>query len=200
EIAGDDHWPGQRQPGLDRMFAELHQNFLDGPRQIDLDYVAAERPRIDVGQIFRRIVLKLFEEDAVLGDLADRLAVGRTGHAEPDRQRRAVARQANHAHVVAEIFAAELRADTKRLRHFLDFALHVAVAKRMTVFRTALGQRVVIFAGGELHGLHRQLGRRAADDDGEVIRRAGRGAECEHFFLKEGQQALAGEDRWRRLE
>ena len=90
--------------------------------------------RIDLGQILRRIVLELFEEHAVAGDLAERLAVGRARHAEPDRQRGAVARQPDHAHVVAEIFAAELRADAERLRHLEDLALHLAVAERVAVF------------------------------------------------------------------
>ena len=111
-----------------------------------------------------------------------------------------MARQADDAHVMAEIFAAELRADAERLRHFLDLALHLAVAEGVAVLGAALRQRIVIFAGGELHRLHRQLGRSAADDDGEMVRRAGRGAEREHFFFQEGEHAVAGEDRRRRLE
>jgi len=92
-------------------------------------------------------VFELFEEHAVLGDLAERLAVGGARHAEPDRQRSTVTRQTDDAHVMAEIFAAELGADAERLRHLLDLALHVAVAEGVAVFRAALGQRVVIFAG-----------------------------------------------------
>ena len=95
--------------------------------------------RIDLGQIFRRIVLQLFEEHAVAGDLAQRLAVGRAGDAEPDRQRGAVARQPDHPHVVAEIFAAELRADAERLRHLLDFLLHRTVAEGVAVLGAVLG-------------------------------------------------------------
>ncbi len=122
QIARHDHRTGERQPRLDRIFRELRQDFLHRLGEIDLHHLAAELCRIDIRQIFRRIVLELFEEHAVLGDLAERLAVGRARHAKPDRQRGAVARQPDHAHVVAEIFAAELRADAERLRHLQNLA------------------------------------------------------------------------------
>ncbi len=63
------------------------------------------------GQVFRRIALQLFEERALGRDLGEDLAVGAARDADADGQARAVARQADHAHVVAEILAAELRAD-----------------------------------------------------------------------------------------
>ena len=155
---------------------------------------------VDVRQIFRRIVLELFQEHAVAGDLAERLAVGRARYAEPDRQRGAVARQPDHAHVVTEIFAAELRADAERLRHLLNFLLHLLVAEGVAVLGAVLGQRVVIFAGGELDRLHGHFGRGAADHDGEMVGRAGGGAERQHFFFQERQQPFARQDRRRRLE
>jgi hypothetical protein len=142
----------------------------------------------------------LFQEHAVARDLAQRLAVGRARHAETDRQRGAVPRQADHAHVVAEILAAELRADAERLRHLVDLALHLAVAESVAVLGAALRERVVISAGGELDRLHRRPGRGAADDDGEMVGRARRGAERQHLLLEEGAHALAREDCRRRLE
>ena len=66
---------------------------------------------VDIRQILGRIGLQRLQEDAVPGDLALGLAVGRAGDAEADRQRGAVARQADDANIVAEILAAELRAD-----------------------------------------------------------------------------------------
>ena len=74
-------------------------------------------------KILRRVGLELLEEHAVGGDLAQRLAVGRARHRERDRARRAVPRQADHAHVVTEVLAAELRADPERLRQREHFAL-----------------------------------------------------------------------------
>ena len=84
-------------------------------------------------------MLELLEIDAVLGDLAEHLAVGRAGHAKPDRQRRAVARHADHPHVVAEILAAELRADAERLRHLQDFLLHLEIAEGVAVGEPCVG-------------------------------------------------------------
>ena len=66
-------------------------------------------------------------------------------------------RQANDALVVAEIFAAELRADAGGLRHLQHFRFHLEIAEGVAVFRTLGRQRVEIFGRGELHRLHRQL-------------------------------------------
>ena len=54
--------------------------------------------------------------------------------------------------------------------------------------------------GGELHRLHGELDRGAADHDRQMIRRAGRGAEGEHLLLEEGEHAVVRQDRGRRLE
>ena len=63
------------------------------------------------------------------------------------------------------------------------------------------GRQVVeIFGRGELHGLHRELGARAADHDREMVRRARRGAEREHLLLQERRHAVVRQDRGRRLE
>ena len=111
------------------MLGQLGENVLHRPVEVDLDHRAAERLLVDARQESRRIVLQLLEEYAVPGDLAERLPVGRAGDAEPDRQRGAVARQADHAHVVAEILAAELRADAEVLRQLVDFRLQREVAE-----------------------------------------------------------------------
>ena len=63
------------------------------------------------------------------GDLRLDLAVGRARHADADRARRAVARQADHAHVVAEVLAAELRADAGLLRELEHLRLELEVAE-----------------------------------------------------------------------
>ena len=168
--------------------------------EVDLHHLAAELRGVDLRQVFRRIVLELFEEHAVARDLAHRLAVGRARHAKPDRQRGAMARQPDHAHVVAEILAAELRADAERLRHLLDLAFHLLVAEGVAVLGAVLGQGVVVFAGRKLDRLHRHLGRGAADDDGEMVGRAGGGAERQHFLFQERQQPFARQDRRHRLE
>ena len=111
-----------------------------------------------------------------------------------------MARQPDHADVVAEIFAAELRADAERLRHLQDFLLHLEIAEGVAVGRAVGRQRVEIARGGELHRLHAEFGRGAADHDRQVIGRARRGAERQHLLLQERQQAILGQHRRRRLE
>src|SRR5947208_12101074 len=101
---------------------------------------------------------------------------------------------------MAEIFAAELRADAERLRQLVHLLLHGAVAEGVAVLGTKRGQIVEIAAGGKLHRLHRQLRRGAADDDGEVVGRAGGGAERQNLLLEKRDHAVVGEDRRRRLK
>src|SRR6516162_1985177 len=83
EVARDDHGAAEREPRLDRISRELRQDLLHRPTQVDMHHLAAELGGVDLGQIFRRIVLELFEIDALARDLAERLAVGRARHPEP---------------------------------------------------------------------------------------------------------------------
>jgi hypothetical protein len=119
-VARDDDRAGEREARLDRILRQRGQNLAHRPVEVDLDDIAAERGILDLGQVFGRIGLQRLEIDAVLGDLALGLTIRRAGDAKPDRQRGAVARQADDADVMAEILAAELRADAERLRQLVD--------------------------------------------------------------------------------
>ena len=198
-IARDDHGAGHRHPGLDRVLRKCRQNILHRLVEIDLDDLAAER-LLDRRQILRGVVLEFFEIDAVLGDLAEHLTVGRTGHAKTDRQRRAVTRHPDHAHVMAEILAAELRADAERLRHLQNFLLHLQIAEGVAVGRALGGQRVEIARGRQLHRLHAEFSRGATDHDRQMIGRASRRAERQNLLLQERQQAIFCQHRRRGLE
>ena len=77
EVARHDHGPAERKPGLDRIPGKLGKNLLHRPAQVDVHDLASELGGIDLGQILRRVALELFEIDALAGDLAERLAVGR---------------------------------------------------------------------------------------------------------------------------
>ena len=145
-------------------------------------------------------MLELLEIDAVFRDLAEHLAVRRTGDAEPDRQRSAMARHPDHADVVAEIFAAELRADAERLRHLQNFLLHLQIAEGIAIRRSVRRQRVEIARRGQLYRLHAEFGGGAADHDRQMIGRARGGAEREHLLLQKRQQAILRQNRRRRLE
>ena len=93
------------------------------------------------GEVPRGVAFELLEKDAVGGDLAEGWRSAEHDTAMADRARRAVARQADHPHVVAEVLAAELRADAERLRELehLRFELGVAeaVAERVARGRQA---------------------------------------------------------------
>ena len=115
---------------LDRMLATAFgEDLAHRPVEIDAHDRPAEFRLVDLGHVFRRIGLELLEEDAVAGDLAHGLAIGRAGDAEADRQRGAVAGQADDTHVMAEILAAELRADAERLGQLVDLRLHLEIAE-----------------------------------------------------------------------
>jgi hypothetical protein len=101
---------------------------------------------------------------------------------------------------VTEIFAAELRADAERLRHLVDFLLHLEITEGIAIRRTLRRQRIEIACGRQLHRLHAELGRGAANHDREVIGRARRGAESQNLFLQKCQQAVFCQNRRRRLE
>ena len=157
------------------------------------------RPPV-VGQVLRRVGLELLEEDALGGDLAQRLAVGRARDGDRHRAGGAVARQPDDAHVVAEVLAAELRADPEGLGQLEDLLLQLEVAEPVRAHR-ALGRQVVeVVRGGVLRGLQRELRRRAADHHRQVVRRAGGGAERADLLVEEGQHPLRVEDRLGLLE
>ena len=135
QIAGDDDRAGQGKASLYRVFRQFAagSRFIGWLRSI-LTTLSSRCSSVDFRQVFRRIGFQLLEEDAVGGDLAHGLAVGRAGDAEADGQRCAVARQADDAHIVAEILAAKLRADAHLLGHLVDFRFHLEIAEGMGGF------------------------------------------------------------------
>ena len=101
--------------------------------EVDLHNAAAEVVVGDLGHVFRRIGFKLLEKDAVPGDLALGLTVGGTRNPDADGQRRAVARQADDAHIVAEVLAAELGANAGCLGQLVDFGFHFQIAESVGI-------------------------------------------------------------------
>ena len=134
------------------------------------------------------VVLQLLQEHALRGDLRLDLPVGAAGDADGDRQRGAMPRQPHDAHVMAEILAAELRADAEVLGQLVDLGLQRGVADGVAGPVAGGRQPVEVAGGGQLHRLQRRLGGGAADDDGQVVGRAGAGPERLHLLLDEGQQ------------
>ena len=119
----------------------------------------------------------------------------------PTGQRGAVAGQADDPHVVAEVLAAELGADAELLGQREDLAaLELEVAERRAQLVAAGRQAVEVAGRGQLGRLQGVLGRRAADDDGQVVGRAGRRAERAQLLVEERQQARRVEQRLGLLE
>jgi hypothetical protein len=96
--------------------------------------VAASSPRRELfggrlGQVVTGLELELLDEDALGGDLAQALPVGRARHGDRDRQAGAVPREPDDAHVVAEVLAAELGADAELAGQLEDLLLQLGVAE-----------------------------------------------------------------------
>ena len=85
--------------------------------------------------------------------------------------------QADDADIVGEVFAAELGADAAVGAHVVDAFFPGEVAEGAAARAAGGGEGVEIAGGGELDGFEVRFGGGAADDDGEVVGRAGGGAD-----------------------
>ena len=110
-----------------------------------------------------------------------------------------MAGQADHPHVVAEVLAAELGADAQFLTHLQDGGFELQIAIGVARFGALGRQAVEIARRGQLDRLEVLFGAGAADDDGQMVGRAGGGAEVVNLGLEEVEQPVAGEDRGRFL-
>ena len=175
QVAGHRDRAGERQPGADRIARELGPDFRHRAVEVERRHLAAEHVRIRLRQEARRVPLQGFKEDAVARDPGQGLPVGRAGDAEPDRQRGAVARQADHAHIVAEILAAELRPDAHGARRFQDQGLRLPVAVgRSRAARPPPAGRRDSRCWPVSHRLQVELRRCAANDDRQMVGRGRR--------------------------
>ena len=111
-----------------------------------------------------------------------------------------MARHADHTHVMAEVLAAELRADAHLARHLQNRLLHLQVAEGAAELVAARVQVVEVLGGGQLHGLQTGLSGGSADDDGEMVRGARSGAQRLDLRLDEGHQTLRRQQRLCLLE
>ncbi len=192
DVAGHDHRSGQHDAGAHRVLRELGADLVHRPGEVDVDdrrtIVLVEVVVGDVGQEPRRIAFELLEEDPVAGDLAERLPVGRARHGHRHRAARAVAGETDDTNVVAEVLATELGTDPGGLGEPQHLALEVDVAERVPCRRAGGREGVEVLRRGQLRRLDRVLGRRPADHDGQVVRRAGRRPQGLHLVEQPGQQ------------
>ena len=152
------------------------------------------------GRYLAGIALERFEKHTVGRDLAERLSVCGARHRDADGTRCAVTGQPDDAHVVAEVLAAELRADAELSRELEDLLLEFDVSEAATECVAARRQRVEVVGARVLRDLQRVLRARPADDDREVVRRAGSGAERAELVVEEPHETRRVEHRLGLLE
>ena len=102
-----------------------------------------------------------------------------------DRHAGAMAGQAYDAHVMAEVFAAELRADPHLARQVENLFFHFQVSKGLAKLVAMGRQAVQIPRTDQLDRLEIELRRCAADHDCQVIGRTGGRAQRADFFIQE---------------
>ena len=131
DVARDDDRSAQCQPSLDRILAQSATDSSHWPIEVNTNNWSTQLFRADLGQVLRGIPLKLFQEHAFRRDLAENLSIGRAGDAYADRAGSTMSGQSDDPNVMAEIFAAELRADAHAARELQDLLLQSEVAESM---------------------------------------------------------------------
>ena len=111
-----------------------------------------------------------------------------------------MARHADDAHVVGKVLATELRAHTNLAGNLVHLRLHLKVPVDVPLGAALRGEVIIVAHGRVLDGLEVSLGAGAADDDGEVVRRAGGGANGGNLLGEELAEGLRVEDSLRLLE
>ena len=176
------------------MGGQLRQDLAHRLIQVNTDHLAFTLLTQRFRDVLARVALQFFNPDTVAVDFSLDIAVSGAGDAHADRAGGSVTRQANHADVVGEVFAAELRAKAEILRFQQQLLLQLNIAERLAVLVTFGGQAIVVARGGQLHGFQRRFRRGAANHKGDMVRRTGRGAEGAHllnqvvFQLRRGNQ------------
>ena len=134
DVAGHDQRAREREAGRDRVPRELGAGSRASGRRRSMRTTSpASCSGRRSGRKRAGFVLELLEEDALARDLRQDLAIRGARDAEPDRARRAVARQPDHAHVVREVLAAELGADPGLVAQALDLLLERGIAEGAAV-------------------------------------------------------------------
>ena len=209
DITADNDGTGEAETRLHRVLADGGQDLLHGLVQIDLH----RGVRLILAVLLQEaagIVLQLLHEQTFLRDLRETLHV-RTPHKTYLTIRRAgntdthragstmttrqntlqnLPRQADHADIVAEVLAAELRANAHLAGHLQNGLLHLQVTEAATVLVTGSVEVVQVLGRGELHGLQVGFSGSTTDDESEVVRRTGSSAQTLDLGFNEGHQSL----------
>ena len=193
DVARHDERALEVQARLDRVFGQDRAHLVHALVEVDVHRRRHGRSlcREEAGGV----LLQLLEEDALGGDLRLDVAVGRAAHADGHGARGRMPRGADHAHVVHEVLAAELRADAALLADLQHLLLPLQVTEAAASLVARGGQLVEVSGRGLLHGREAHLGRRTTDAEGQVVGRAGRRPEVEDMLLDELRERLLVEQR-----
>lgn len=187
-VARHDHGAGEQDGGADRQACEVGPDRRHRPVEID-GHGLLERDRA-IGQKARGITLELLKENPICAHKRLDLSISRAGNAQTHGQRTGMARQADHPHVMAEIFSQELRAEAHAAGAREHRAFELEVAKRPARRVAGSGQIIERARRGELDRFQALLGRKPSDHDREVVGRAGGRAEGADFLVQKSEQPL----------
>ena len=193
DVAGHNQRTAEVQARLDRVFRKDRAHLVHALVEVDIH---GGRHGGSLGrQETCGILFEFFEEDARRGDLGLDVTVGRAAHADGHGARSRMARGTDHAHVVHEVFAAELGADAALLADFQHFIFPLQVAEAAAALVARGGQFVEVTGRSLLHRREAHLGRRTADADRQVVRRTGRRTEVEDMLFDEFRERLLVQER-----
>ena len=189
DVAGYDDGALQVHAGAHGVFGELCADGVDALVQVYFNALGAFSGTAEsFGDEFGGIAVHLLNPDTVGIDLGLDVAVCAAAHAHADGAAGTVAGQAHHADVMGQVFAAELGAQANLLGFLQEFLFQVYVAEGAAGLVTGGGQVVVELDAGQLHGEEVLFGRCSANHKGDVVRRAGRGAQRAHLLHQEGDE------------
>mmetsp|Transcript_125460 Transcript_125460/g.313433 ORF Transcript_125460/g.313433 Transcript_125460/m.313433 type:complete len:288 (-) Transcript_125460:895-1758(-) len=124
-VASDDDRASQRKTCGHRVIAQKPEILIHRVVQIYLDDLArrVQTLLLHVWHVLGRVLLELLQEDALLCDFGLRLAVRRARYPDPNWARCSMPGQADHAHVMQKVLAAELRTNAKITGDLQDLLL-----------------------------------------------------------------------------
>ena len=142
DIPGHHDPAGQKQPCRHGVAAQIGPDLVHGAVQIDPHRIGDRCGGFR--KVLRRVCLQLLEKYPRVGYLGLDVAVGAAADPQADGTGGTVPRQANDAHVMAEVFAAELGPDAQLARQLQQLRLERHVTKGMSGRTAGCGQTVQV--------------------------------------------------------
>ena len=189
DVAGHDDRAIEAHAGRDRILRQFGAHGVDTLVEVDDDALATlTRVAQLLGDELRGVLVHLLQPDTVGVDLGLDVAVGGAAHTHTDGAAGTVARQTDHADVVGQVLATKLGTETDFVGLLEELLLQVDVAEGAACLVARGGQVVIVLDAAELDGEKVLFGRRATDDEADVVGRAGCRAEALHLLHQERQE------------